>query len=74
MYIKIHVYPGMKKEKVTKTSEQRYEFVLREPAERNLANKRTRELVAAIYKLPVAKVRMIAGHRSPSKVFELPDN
>lgn len=74
MYIKIHVYPGMKKERVTKTAENQYEFVLKEPAERNLANRRTRELVAELYSLPLPKVRQVTGHRSPSKVFELSDN
>lgn len=73
MYVKVHVYPGMKKEKVTKKTIDSYELVLRAPAERNAANQRTREIVAELYKVRVSSVRIIAGHRSPSKVLEIID-
>jgi uncharacterized protein YggU (UPF0235/DUF167 family) len=71
MYIKVHVYPGMKNERITKLAEHSYEFVLKEPAERNLANKRAQTLVAELYGVAVRQVRQVTGHRSPSKIFEI---
>lgn len=41
------------------------------PAERNLANTRVRELVAAHLRVPLAHVRLISGHTSPSKLFSV---
>lgn len=73
MYIKVHVYPGMRNERVKKLADNSYEFVLREPAERNLANSRTKELVAEIANWPITKVKQVTGFRSPSKLFELID-
>ena len=71
MYIKVHVYPGMKQEKINKLQDNQYEFILRAPAARNLANLRSRELIADLYGVTVNQVRQVTGHRSPSKIFEL---
>jgi uncharacterized protein YggU (UPF0235/DUF167 family) len=71
MYIKVHVYPDMKNERITKLAEHSYEFVLKEPAERNLANKRAQTLVAELYRVEARQVRQVTGHRSPSKIFEI---
>ena len=71
MYVKVHVYPGMKKEKVTKTGEHQFELVVRAPAERNAANIRVREVIADIYQIPMAAVRIVSGHHSPSKMLEV---
>ncbi|HEY0964761.1 MAG TPA: DUF167 domain-containing protein [Candidatus Paceibacterota bacterium] len=71
MYVKVHVYPGMKKERVTETAKDHYELVVKEPAERNAANGRVRELIAELYGVPVGKVRIVTGHRSPSKLLEI---
>lgn len=71
MYIKVHVYPGMKSEKVTKTADDQYQLILKAPAERNLANKRALEIIANIYGVQPQRVKQITGHRSPSKIFEI---
>lgn len=71
MYIKIRATPDAKKEKVEKESETVYRIMVREPAERNLANGRIRELLAAEFGLEKGKVRMVSGHRSPNKVFSI---
>ena len=71
MYIKVHVYPGMKKEKNTETAEHTYELVLKAPAERNAANVRVREIISDIYLVPITAVRIIAGHHSPSKILDV---
>lgn len=71
MYVKVHVYAGMKKELVTKRKDDVYEIVTKLPAERNLANERVREVIAAEYGVPVKAVRIINGHHNPSKLLEV---
>ncbi|MBP6923971.1 MAG: DUF167 domain-containing protein [Candidatus Pacebacteria bacterium] len=71
MYIKVRVYPGMKKESITKVGEDSFEVITKAPAERNLANVRVRELIAVQYEVPVSAVRFVTGHHSPSKILEV---
>lgn len=70
MYIRVLVKAGSKKELVTKVHDTEYQMSLREPAERNLANKRVIEIMRALY--PNTKViRIISGHRSPQKMVSV---
>lgn len=71
MHIKVKVVTGAKKEKFTKISPDTFEVSVKEKAERNIANKRIRELLAEHFEIPIGKIRMIKGHRSPSKIFEI---
>ena len=71
MYIKVRVIPGGKKEKVTKVSETEFDIVVREKAERNMANNRIREILSSEYNIEMGAVRMITGHRSQSKIFDI---
>ena len=71
MYIKVHAIPGSKKELVQKENETTYRIRVKEPAERNLANQRIRELLCLEFGLDRGKVRMISGHRSGSKIFDV---
>lgn len=71
MYIKVKVQACAKKEIVTKKSDNAYHISVKEPAERNLANARVREIVASIYKVNMKSVRIISGHQSPSKILSL---
>lgn len=71
MYIRVTVYPGAKKEKVTGLGEHRFELMVKAPAERNLANERVRELIAKEYGVNVAAVRMISGHHSSRKILSI---
>lgn len=71
MYIKIKVFSDTKKEKFTQKSEDHFEAYVKEPAKRNLANRRVMELVAARFAVPKGKVRLISGHRSPSKILRV---
>jgi hypothetical protein len=71
MYCKVKVIPGAKKESFVKKSEDHFSISVREPAERNLANNRVLELVANHFKVPKGKVRLISGHRSPSKILRV---
>ncbi|HEY4510909.1 MAG TPA: DUF167 family protein [Candidatus Paceibacterota bacterium] len=71
MYIKVSVHAGAKKEVFEKVSETHFKISVKEPAKQNLANGRVRALVARHFKVPVAKVRIINGHHSPSKLLSV---
>lgn len=71
MYIKVKVEAGSKKEKLEKLSENRFKINVREPAERNIANKRVCEIIANVYKINIKSVRIISGHQSSSKILSI---
>lgn len=71
MYIHVKVKAGMKKESFVKKTEDFFEVSVKEKAERNMANTRVLELVAIHFKIPKNKVRIVNGHRSPSKLIVL---
>jgi uncharacterized protein YggU (UPF0235/DUF167 family) len=71
MYIKVRVAAGAKRETVTKVSKSSYKISVKEPAERNLANGRVIEIIAAQLKVPANKIRIINGHHSPSKLLSV---
>ena len=73
MYIKVHVVAGAKREVFLKKAGDLYEIAVREPAERNMANRRVLELVARDLQVPVGRVRIVSGHHSPSKIFSVID-
>jgi len=71
MYIKVKVQAGAKKEEIKKKSENTYLISVKEPAERNMANKRICEIVAYLYNISSKQVRIISGHQSPSKILSV---
>ena len=71
MYIHVKVQAGAKAEKVFKKSDDHFEISVREPAERNLANRRVIGLVAGAFGVGLGKVRIISGHHSPSKILDV---
>ena len=73
MYIKVHVVAGAKKELLKRKTADSYDISVREPAERNMANKRVLELVARELKVAVEKSRIVSGHHSPSKILSIRD-
>jgi len=68
-YIHIKVTAGARKESFEKKSEDHFEISVKEKAERNMANTRVLELVAKYFKVPLKKVRIVNGHRHPSKLI-----
>ena len=68
-YINVKVKAGAGKESFKKVSVDHFEISVREKAERNMANERVLELVAEYFKVPVSKVRIVNGHRHPSKLI-----
>jgi uncharacterized protein YggU (UPF0235/DUF167 family) len=73
MYIKVKVTAGANKKSFTELEKDSFRATVREPAERNLANARVRELVAEHFGVPTAKVRIVSGHHSQSKIFSVLD-
>jgi len=67
MYIKVRVITDAPKEVIQKVEDDLIEMYIREPAERNLANKKVLEIIRGMY--PNMPVRMINGHHSPSKLI-----
>ena len=68
-YIHVKVAAGAGKESWKKKSENHFEVSVKEKAERNEANIRVLELVAGHFKVPVNHVRIVNGHRHPSKLL-----
>lgn len=69
MYIKVRAITKAKEEKVEETSPDHLVVSVREKPENNAANRRILELVAQHFTIPVAKVKILSGHHSPSKML-----
>lgn len=69
MYIRVKVSAGVKKESLKKINEDHFEASVKEKAEHNLANKRVIELIAKHFNLKINKIRIVNGHRSPTKLL-----
>jgi len=68
-YIHVKVKAGMRQESFIRKSEDHFEISVRQKAERNMANSRILELIADHFKVIRSKVRILNGHRSPSKLL-----
>ncbi len=71
MYIRVSVIAGAKKENVVQKDDTTFHIFVKEPAERNMANTRIREILAIHYGIALGKVQILTGHRSPSKIFSV---
>lgn len=71
MYVHVRAVPGAKKERITKESDTEFYIEVREKAERNMANRRIIELLGVAFGVKVNQVKMLTGHRSPSKMFSI---
>ncbi len=69
MYIRVHVIPGARKEYVERKDEMTYYIAVKEPRERNMANIRVRELLAQSLGISTSAIKLLTGHRSPTKLF-----
>ena len=71
MYISVRVIPEARAEKIQVQKSGRLIVSVKEPAKQNQANRRVQMLLAKHFKLASAKVRLISGHHSPSKIFSI---
>jgi len=72
-YVHVKVTAGARKETFSQKSEDHFEVSVREKAERNMANARVLELVAGHFAVSVSKVRIVNGHKHPSKLLVVDD-
>lgn len=73
MYVKVRVAAGVKRETFEQASKDHFKVSVKEKALQNLANRRVIEIIAKHFKVPVGQVRIVSGHKSPSKILSLPD-
>lgn len=71
MYIHVKVVTGSKKESLKKIKDDHLAISVKEPALRNLANRRVLELIEGHFGLSKGKARLISGHHSPSKIVRI---
>lgn len=71
MHIRVKVFAGAPKEAVEKVADDQYRIFVREPAQAGLANRRVGQVLAAELGVPVHRLRLVSGGKSPSKVFEI---
>ena len=69
MYIKVFVKTNARKESFVQKSKDHFEASVKEKAERNMANTRVLKLVAGHFNVPVSRVRIVNGHKHPSKLI-----
>jgi len=70
-YVRVQVKPGSRKESVIQTDEKTYSISVKEPASQGLANDRVKQLIAEELGVKIQKIRLISGHRSPRKIFDI---
>jgi uncharacterized protein len=71
MYIKAKVIANTKKEKFEEIHDELFEISVKEKAKQNMANERVRELLARHFGIIKRSVKIISGHRSPSKIISI---
>ncbi len=71
MYIKVRAIAGARNESLVHKNTTTYQISVKEKAEGNRANTRIRQIVAHEYSVPIARVRIISGHHSPSKILSI---
>lgn len=68
-YVHVKVTAGARRESFIKKSPDHFEVSVKEKAERSMANARVLELIANHFNVPINKVRIVNGHRHPSKLL-----
>ena len=71
MYVKVRVRAGAKKEEISVLPDNRFEIAVKQKPIQNLANRRVVEIISAHFRTPTGNVRIISGHRSPSKILSV---
>ncbi len=69
--VKVYVFANSKKEKVRKIDEDVFEIYVKEPPRQNMANRRIAEILSVEYGVDKRCVKLITGHKSPRKKFEI---
>lgn len=70
LYVRVVVKADAKRESITRRGD-RFAVSVKEEAEKNQANLRVRELFAREYGVRTSAVRIVSGHRIPSKLLSI---
>ncbi len=73
MYIHVRVFTEARSESFVQTKDLFFAARVKEKAVRDEANKKVAELVAAHFGIPTKSIRIVSGHRTPGKLFSIPD-
>ena len=73
MLVKVRVKTQARRETILLVRKNKYEICVKEKPERGEANRRIAELLAYELDVPIKSIRMISGHTSQSKIFEIPE-
>lgn len=71
MYVRVRAIAGARKEQVLEVDDKELVIHIKEPAQRNMANRRIMQIIADRFYVPVRSVRQLSGFRSPTKVFSI---
>lgn len=71
LFIKIKVHAGSKKEAIVQKTADSFEIWVKEPAERNLANRAALELLGRELKIKPGALRIIKGAHTPGKIIQI---
>ena len=71
VYIKVKVFPKSKKDNLLKIKDDYFEVRVKDKAEKNLANKKVMCLLSDFFAIETKKIKIINGHRSPSKLISI---
>jgi len=71
MLIKAKVFTCAKEEKVVQNSQDSFEVFVEEKPQMGQANKGVIRALAAYFKVPEGRVRIVKGFREPHKIVEI---
>lgn len=69
MFIKVKAFPQSKQEKIEEKASNSFDIYVREEASDGKANKRIIEIMRGLFK--GQNLRLIAGHKTQNKIFEV---
>lgn len=71
MLIKVKVFPGSKKEEITKKTEDSFEIKVKEKPVMGRANRETIKILASYFNISESKIRLVRGFKQRNKIFEI---
>lgn len=71
MQVRVKVQTGVRKEMMTVVNDTVFTIKVSEAAERNLANRRVKALLAEYFEVEPSCVRLISGHHTPQKIYDI---
>ncbi len=74
MRIRVRVKPGASTDEVTRLADGSFVVRVKARAREGEANEAVVKVVARHFRIPRTSIRIVSGHKSSSKLLELPDS